>query len=85
MGKRRADTITMSDATLSVLAVTGFAVACFLSGYLAGRDCGSRKGRDAEWCRQYFERIEREKARRRANGQFKSNAEKSSNNQSNLL
>lgn len=85
MGEGRTYTLAMNDETLSVLAVTGFAVACFLSGYLAGRDCGSRKGRDAEWCRQYFERLEREKARRRANGQFKSNAEKSSNNQSNLL
>lgn len=76
--------MTPSDTLLSVIVVALCAV-YFGAGFIVGLDCGFRKGRDSEWCRQYFERIEREKARRRANGQFKSKSETSSNNQSNLL
>ena len=58
--------------------IIAFAICCVRLGYLLGRDNGECKGRDTEWCRQYFERLEKEKARRRKNGQFKSHEEISS-------
>ena len=59
----------MSDT--AILATVLLALIC---GLLVGHIIGSKRGRDEQWCDDYFAAIARDRARRDAQGKFKAKA-----------
>lgn len=53
--------------------ITGVAIfaAIYLLGYFLGYRKAFRRGKAVGWQEHYFERVERNRARRQRNGQFK--------------
>ena len=56
---------------MSAQAILLLAGSSALTGFIFGWCAGSWHGRNAQWCDDLFERIDRERARRDALGRFK--------------